>query len=442
MRKWIGWLVLAAVVAVGCGSGEKAESKEGGVAAKKKLEVAAFKGGYGIDFYESVARDFEKKHTDVKVEVWGNPRVWEQLKPRFNAGDPPDLTFPGWGMDHWVLAEEGQLIELDKALDGPAAEGEGTWRDTFEPSILKLGQLDGKQYVLPYYVMLFGWWYDPDVFAKNGWTPPATFEDLLALCPKIKAAGMAPITFQGQYPYYMIDGMLLPWCMSAGGKEAVDAAQNMEPGAWKSPAMLKAAQMIDQLNKAGCFEHGAVAMTHTEAQQDFLNGKAALVPCGTWLYSEMKEQMKPDAKIRFILPPHLSDGKGDPTAMMIGIEPWMVPSEGKNQELAIEFYKFMTTKSNAMRFVKEKATPTAIKGSNDVELSPEMVEPARCFKDSKALYSVQYRAWYPAFNKTIENKLTSMLNGELTPEQFCDTIEAAAEEVRKDPNLNKHKVAE
>lgn len=449
--RWILGLVVACFGLVGCGSGgggEESEAPKTGAAAGEKpaklagkLEVAAFKGGYGIDFYEATAKEFGQKHPELKIEVWGNPRVWEQLKPRFVGDDPPDLVFPGWGFDHWAAADEGQLLDLGPALDGPAAEGGGKWRDSFDPSILKLGQLDGKQYAIPFYVMLLGWWYDPGVFEKNGWTPPKTWDELLSLCEKIKAKGIAPITFQGKYPYYMIDGMLLPWCLSAGGKEALDAAQNLEPGAWKSPAMLKAAQMIDELNKKGYLQRGAVAMTHTEAQQEFLQGRAAMVPCGSWLPSEMKEQMPPGAKMKFMLPPSAPDAKGDPTAILIGIEPWMVPTKAKNPDAAIEFFKYMTSPTVARKFVEQKATPTAIRGSETAQLPEVMVEPVEAFKNSKTIWAVQYRQWYPAFNTEIENALTSMLNGQLTPEAFCDRVEAAAEKTRQDDTLKKYKVA-
>lgn len=450
MRHLRLFVVALGLFALGCGSGGGSADTEStpktgaaaGQAPEKlegELEVAAFKGGYGIDFFEARAKEFEEMHPGLKVKVWGNPRVWEQLRPRFIGGDPPGLTFPGWGMDHWALVEEGQLLQLDEALKAPV--GDATWGDTFEPSILALGKLDGKQYVLPYYIMLFGWWHDPEVFATNGWSVPTTWDDLMALGEKIKAKGIAPITFQGKYPYYMIDGMLLPWCMSAGGKEAVDAAQNLEPGAWKSPAMLEAARRIDELNKKGFFQRGAVAMSHTEAQQEFLNGKAAMVPCGTWLYSEMREQMPPNAKMEFMLPPTLPGGKGDPTAIMVGMEPWMVPTQGKNHDAAIEFFKYMTSVENARKFVEEKGTLMAIKGSEAANLPEQLVIPAQKFAESKVVYAVQYRQWYPAFNTEIENALTSMLNGQLTPEAFCERVEAAAERTRNDKDIKKHKVA-
>ncbi len=160
-------------------------------------------------------------------------------------------------MDYWQLIYDGQVLQLDDALAGKSYDGKSTWKDTFEPSLLALGAYNGKQYELPYHFNVMGWWYNPDTFAKHGWAVPKTFRELVALCPKIKAAGIAPITYQGQYPDYTIKGFLFPWVVSVGGIKAADDAQSLVPGAWKSPAFLKAAQMIKQLRDAGFFEDGA-----------------------------------------------------------------------------------------------------------------------------------------------------------------------------------------
>lgn len=451
--KWmLGGAAVLALGLAGCGdsgkgsggSDETAAPSAPVAAADKKftgnLEVQAFKGGYGIDFYEAAAKEFEAKNPGLKIKVEGNPKVWEQLRPRLVQGDVPDLMFPGWGLDHWALAEEGQILTLDSALDSPAAEGGAKWRDTFEPTILKLGQKEGKQYVLPYYFNVQGWWYDPELFAKNGWQVPKTFPELLALCEKIKAKGIAPLTFQGKYPYYMIEGMLLPWAQSIGGIKAVNDAQNLEPGAWKSPAMLGAAQLIAQLRDKGYFQEGAVGMSHTESQTEFLNGHAAMIPCGTWLYSEMKNVMRPGAKMQYMLPPVDPAGKGDPTALLISIEPWMVPAKAKNPEAAIALFKYMTSLSKAKEFVEQKGTLMAIKDSDQAKLPETLVEPAKDFRASKTVFSFMDRQWYPTMEKEIEDALTSMLNGQSTPEQFCDRAEAAAQKTKSDDTISKHKV--
>jgi N-acetylglucosamine transport system substrate-binding protein len=447
MRWCISALAVLPFVLVGCGSSGGTDAPEATAPVAKfnkpkaggSIEVQAFKGGYDIDFFQKCADSYMKANAGSTVKVDGNPRVWEQLQPRMVGGTPPDLMFPGWGMDHWALAEEGQILDLGEALKTPGADGK-PWGDSFEPSLLKLGQLDGKQVTLPYYMMMYGWWYDPDVFAKNGWTPPKTYAELLALAPKIKAKGMAPLTFQGQYPYYLTYGMLMPWTLSIGGESAMKACQNMEPGAWKSEAVMKAAGMLVELRDKGFFQDGCISMSHTEAQQEFLNGKAAMVPCGTWMKSEMSKMMKPGTKIAFMRPVTVDGGKGDPSAIQVDIEPWMVPSKAKNTDLAIDFYKHMTSLENAKAFVKEKGTLMAIKGSNDGDMPEELKGPAAMFKESKFVWAIQFRHWYKTFFKEMEDSLTALMTKKLDAAGFCDRLEKAAQAVRDDETIKKRKI--
>ena len=442
----LGLVGALALLLAGCGSGGGAANESAPVAeapapvAKPtgKLEVVAFKGGYGIDFYQQAAKEFEGRNPGLSIEVTGNPKVWESLRPRMVAGTPPDLMFPGWGMDHWALVDEGQVLALDRALDGPADDGKGTWRETFDPNVLKLGQKDGKTYMLPLYTMVYGWWYDPGLFAANGWTPPRTYAELLTLSEKIKAKGIAPITYQGQYPYYMIEGMLLPWAASVGGTSAIDAAQNLQPGAWNSPAMLRSAEMIVELRDKGFFQSGATGMSHTEAQTGFLNRKAAMIPCGSWLESEMKETMPKGAKVAFFLPPVVEGGKGDPTMTIVRVEPWMVPADAKNPDAAIAFYRYLTSLPKAKQFVQEKGTLMAIRGSDAGDLPESLRAPSQTVRAAKSLWSNRFRQWYPAFEKEIEGALTEMLNGG-TAQRFVDRCEAAAEKTRQDDSIKKYK---
>jgi N-acetylglucosamine transport system substrate-binding protein len=429
LSRWLPTVVAVAAVFLAAGCGPKHADQ---------VEVAIFKGGYGIDFFEKAAREYEASHPGVKFNVWGNPRVWEQLQPRFVQGSPPDLTFGGWGLNHWPLVYEGQLMQLDKFLDEPAADGKTKWRDTLDPSLLRLGQFEGKQYLFPFYFSMSGWWYNPDVFAKHGWKAPRTYSELLALCPKIKAAGIAPITYQGQYPYYMISGFLFPWVISSGGIKALDDAQNLTPGAWKSPAFLKAATMIAELRDKGFFQQGANGMSHTDSQMEFVLGHAAMIPCGTWLHSEERAQLPPNFKMAFFLPPVLDNGPGDPTALCIGIEPWYIPAKCKHLKDAVGYFKYITSLPKAKEFVEAKGTLVATKDCDQANLPDYLKDAAAAYRNAKTIWSSEYPQWYPALGKESENAMAALLAGNATPQQFVDRLEAAAEKARQDKSLKRH----
>jgi N-acetylglucosamine transport system substrate-binding protein len=407
------------------------------------LEVRAFQGGYGVDFYEACAREYEAAHPGVKIDLKGDPRIWEQLRPRFVAGNPPGLAFPGWGMDNYALIYEHQVLPMDDALlTSPYGASTGTWKDTFIPEILKLGQYEGRTYLLPYYLTLNGWWYNVNLFEQHGWQPPRTTDELFALCEKIKAARIAPLTHQGKYPYYALQGFVLPWAISIGGIETYRAAEALKPGAWKAEPFLKAAELTDELRKKGYILEGSNGLSHTEAQMEFLRGKAAMIPCGTWLESEMKKQLPPGFRMAFILPPRVPNGKGDPTALQVGVEPWLVTTRGANPALATDFFKFLTSPKKAREFVLAKGTLTAVRSSNEGELPPTLRGPAEALRNAKITWTTRYSQWYKPLEEGMKNAMAELLAGSVSPQQFVDKVEAEATKVREDPNIPKHQVAE
>lgn len=403
-----------------------------------ELEVRVFQGGYGVDFFEQAAKEYASTHPGVSIDLKGDPRIWEQLRPRFISGDPPGLTFPGWGMDHYALIYENQALPLDDVLlTTPYGESAGTWRDSFIPEVLKLGEYNGQTYLLPYYLNLNGWWYNVNLFEENGWQPPQTYDELLVLCEKIKAKGIAPITYQGKYPYYALQGFLLPWAISIGGPDVMQDLEALKPGVWKSEPFLQAAKRVDELRAKGYFQQGANGLSHTEAQMEFLQGRAAMIPCGTWLESEMKNQLPEGFRMAFFLPPHIPGGKGDPTTLQVSVEPWLIPSQGRNQALAIDFFKYLTSKKKAREFVLQKGTLTAIRGTDQDPLPPTLRKPAEALRNARYTWTTRYAQWYKPMEEACRTAMASLLQGNLTPEQFTDQVEAAAEKVRRDPNIPK-----
>ncbi|QYK52014.1 MAG: extracellular solute-binding protein [Fimbriimonadaceae bacterium] len=437
----VGGLAATAMFAItACTQPQGGSASGGSPDTPKSVEVMIFKGGYGSDFFEKAAEEFTT-NTGIKVSVIADPRIDQQALKRFQVGDPPDLAYPGWRFDAWKAVQDGEVMDLTAAMKEPVfGGGSGTWGGSFEPGILKLGENGGKQMLMPYFYSLWGWWYDPDLFAEKGWKVPKTYQELLLLCQQIKGSGMAPITYQGQYPDYMTSGMLQPWIISAGGMDAMKACQNLEPGAWKSPAVIKSASMIRELRDMGYFQMGATALSHTEAQAEFINRRAALIPCGTWLYSEMKDSLPEGRRMQFMLPPVLSDGKGDPTAITVKIEPWLIAEKSTSKKEAVEFFKYLTSLEKAKQFVVEKGTLMSIKGSDEVDLPEYLKGAADSMKASKAPWSAQWKEWYPTFYKAVGDALTELVNGELSPQEFANKCEAEAEKLRKNDDIAKHKV--
>src|SRR5438105_3125166 len=131
----------AIIILPGC-TLSRADSKIG-----TKIEVAVFEGGFGIDWHKGVAREYERLHPGVKVNLWGDPRVDEMIKPRILRRDPPDLA--NCTLPVWKLITAGKLYPLDEALDSPAYGLPMTWRKSIMGGLLSDFRYQGRTYALP-----------------------------------------------------------------------------------------------------------------------------------------------------------------------------------------------------------------------------------------------------------------------------------------------------
>lgn len=433
---------LAALGALGEIRGLNAFASSAVAAETVEIEVACFKGGYGIDFFETCAREYEATHPGVKINLWGNPRVWEQILPRLAAGNPPDLCWPGWGLNIWPLIMEGQFLPLDTYLEQPAYGVDKPWKDTFVPSLLHKGRYGGHDYLFPANIDVFGVWYNKKMFREHGWTPPRTYEEFLELAPKIREAGIAPFTFTGRYPSYPLLGLLVPLMISAEGLDGYTAINNLEPGAWKKPGFLRAARAVMELKHKGYIQGGCIGMNHTESQMEFLVERVAMIPCGTWLQSEMKNLLPADFEMEFMRPLIFADGIGEPTAVRAGLngKGWFIPTTGKHPDVAVDFFRYLSSPAKQKEFVETKGALVPVIGLGELNVPSHLAGPLKIVEEAKVTWYEDYEAWYPGMATAVQQAFRDLYNELLTPEEFLDACEAAAEAVRKNPDLKKFKV--
>ncbi|HEY3003483.1 MAG TPA: carbohydrate ABC transporter, N-acetylglucosamine/diacetylchitobiose-binding protein, partial [Kribbellaceae bacterium] len=71
--------------------GAKSAENPLGVKADAPLDVVIFKGGYGDDYAKFHESLYKKKYPDAQISHKGITDITQQLQPRFNAGNPPDV---------------------------------------------------------------------------------------------------------------------------------------------------------------------------------------------------------------------------------------------------------------------------------------------------------------------------------------------------------------
>ncbi len=438
-RRCKGLWALALTAAIsaalsGCGRSQQ----QAGKAPKRVIEVSFFEGGFGLAFFKEVARKYEKTHPGVKVNLWGDPRNGEKLRPRFIAGNPPDLV---WAQDIpiWTLVAGNQVYPLDKELNGPSwDEPSKKWRDTLYPGTLDSFMNNGHIYGMPISMNLWMIWYDKAMFRKYGWQVPKTWAQFEKLCADIKATGIAPLAFQGRYPSYA-SRTIMDLVQRIGGLDAVKRLSNLEPGAWTDPEILKAATLVQDLMKKGYFQQGCMGMSHTESQMEFIQGRAAMVACGTWLKSEMGDAIPRDFEMSSFPVPMVEGGIGSATAVQTTNDRVFVPQEAKDPAAGADFLRFLTSEAMAREFIRQKEAlgPTIVKNA---PLPDALKDSVHCLTKAPFTWSFDVESWYPSFGAAHNDALSQLLTLKITPKEYCQLMEKAAAVVRNDPRVIRHRM--
>ncbi|MBY3137477.1 ABC transporter substrate-binding protein [Rhizobium laguerreae] len=169
---------------------------------------------------------------DVPVAGGGGDAAMTALKAMVAAGTYPTASQM---LGYTVLdyAEAGVMGDLTET-----AKKEG-WDKSVPAALQKFSVYDGKWVAAPVNVHSVNWlWINKAVMDKIGGTQPKTFDDLIALLDKAKAAGVIPLALGGQnwQEATMFDSIVL----STGGPEFYKKAFNdLDEESLKSDTMKK-----------------------------------------------------------------------------------------------------------------------------------------------------------------------------------------------------------
>lgn len=286
---------LSACASSDSGSGDKAKAGKKttknplGVNETAPLAVVIFDGGFGTKYATDANAQYKTAYPKAKVDFHATQKIQSELQPKFNGGTPPDLIDNSGAqqMDMGVLVGKKQLTDLTPLLDAPSIDDPSKKvRDTLRPGIVEMGQFDGAPVWIMYYAYtVYGVWYSQTALDKLDATYPETWDAMLALCEKAKKKGMAGWTYAGKYPYYL-PFSLYPFIAKIGGREVLDKIDNLEPNAWKDPAVKSAFEAYYELYKKGYILQGTPGIDHIQSQTAWAKGKALFIPNGSWVENE------------------------------------------------------------------------------------------------------------------------------------------------------------
>jgi raffinose/stachyose/melibiose transport system permease protein len=391
-----------------------------------ELDIPVFAGGYGTAFYEDAARRFETLRPWVRVHVYGDPRIQDQVRIRVIDGNLPDAAWVPYIL--WPsLIRSGKVVDLRPELAGPNWEGDARWGDTFQPGALDSWRIDGGVYGLPFGYSCWSIFYNRGLFRAHGWAEPRTWDEFFGLCGRIRAAGIAPVSLPGTRWLYPSAFFRAAFHSLAGpaGWRAVNA---LEPGAWTDPRVVRSAELLRRVTRDDV-QAGWEGETAQGAELLFLQGRAAMTVSGSWFFNEMAGKIPDGFEVGTMNFPVFADGAADPSAIQTASDCFFVFNTGDavRERQTLDFLRFLTSRSRSEAFVRTMDAPVAVRGVPAAAYSLRMRETAAMIAGARESFNMpQEMMQPPALRQALVDETRGLMAGRVGAADFARSLEAAA----------------
>ena len=163
------------------------------VSAGTKLQVWSWQstGGYPKVF-DAVGKQFDKVDAPNKAQYKYFPYAdyFTKFKTAAAGGRVPDMLEMEWSGNYHAAVDAGTLRDLTKDIQ--------TGFPKFYATAMAQMRYKNKIFGIPMDLNTLTVAYNKDIFTKLGLTIPKTLADLLAMVPKIKAAGLQPMSLNAK----------------------------------------------------------------------------------------------------------------------------------------------------------------------------------------------------------------------------------------------------
>lgn len=359
-----------------CGGTTRTDSDE--------LYVCVYDGGYGKEWITQIASDYEAK-TGIKVNVTMDTSVLDRLESQLRDGSDYDI-FMSHDINWKSYAASGYLADLDD-LYFSTVEGTGkTFEQRLSSSALKNSKTSGEDGTEHYYKVCYtqgagGLVYNVDLFEKNGWSVPTTYDELVTLCEIIsnteipdgeRGETYSPFAWSGSDRQYYWDYLVFPWWYELAGEEKVNkileykgddgkysTGYEMYNPSTNYKEFIEAYNMWYKLvatSKDFNSIDNAYSGSLLSAQSAFYSGKAAMIPYGQWAQYEISNAKKSDLgfKIKMMKTPKAKASSSNYYNYNVGFgDSMIIPSNSPSVEKAKDFLRYMATYEACKTFVKK-----------------------------------------------------------------------------------------
>ncbi|MGO5069087.1 ABC transporter substrate-binding protein [Bifidobacterium catenulatum] len=307
------------------------------------------------DWFTAKAKEFEKTHPNIKVNVNNSSDATTDLRTRLVKNREPDVITINGDINFGMLAEAGVFHDF---TDDDIVDELNPGMVNIAKSLVQTNDESKKRlYGLPYAGNASGYIINADVWEQAGEdpdNPPQTWSEFIDLLQRFKSKGIVPLeastadSWTLQAPLSSLNSTLVPeseyLSLKDGSKKFSDLWGTV------SDQLVEIYQNYTQKNPA---------VTYQQATQDLAAGKAAILPLGTYAIPQIR-LINSDANLRFAQMPATDNAEeqqltaGDDVILTMG-------AHTKHEKEAREFIDFLMKDENIKDYSKRQSAFTPYK---------------------------------------------------------------------------------
>jgi raffinose/stachyose/melibiose transport system substrate-binding protein len=375
--------------------------------------------GWLYDVVGENAKLFEKE-TGIKVSfsIYAPHVYFRALKTTLDSGEATDVFL--MQSTRWYLG--GEIDPRKYCVDLTGEE----WIKRLKPEWLPTVSHGGNVYGLVLWDDRTGWvyTYNDKVFKRLGLNPPRTTKEFMAVCARIKEAGILPIYEPGASRWHSA----LTFCEMGAAFEERDKGlyerlnANKQTFAGYKPFLDALGQILAAM-RAGYLGEDFMANTIEGAKSALISGSAAMT-------------LNKIGFARSVLRANPDSGAGSwgmfPIPWLdnrtVSIErsapAWFVNAKSHDQEAVLQFFRFLTREDNLYRYAVEQ--PEGF-GLTFPTKSVPLLRNEQAFLDSTGLGGEPFQGGVKYIMTQwmeIEADFEQMLAGAMTAERFLEGVDA------------------
>lgn len=297
-----------------------------------------------ISGLQTVIDAFNAQNPGIRVVLNQIPDTETVMQTRAQTNEMPDMFSCTTSTMYEIMFADGMIMDLTGQ----------PFLSNVQESTLALAAYEGRNWRLPYSLSYYGLYVRTDIFEEQGLAYPTTWDELMDVCEKLKAAGITPFALPDKtFVYQRMERMMS--YMSEDDTEFKQIAAGEL--AAKDSVLLKAyAEASLQLAQNMTVE--SLGAEYTESYQQLLAGQAAMTINGQWSLTTLKDY-DPDVKIALIpLPNPLGESK-----VVISIDTsFCISSSTKHPDECLKFLDFLSQPENAQTYTDIEGSPNVVNG--------------------------------------------------------------------------------